>query len=94
MTCRFDMDSLEHIGHQLEQVLHDIQNLEQTMAVSVEHTAADAVSAAWQQARDYEKSRILSLIEAQRTALSRGCISDLVLQTLTRMITDDSTRQQ
>lgn len=94
MTCRFDMNSLEHIGNQLEKILHDIQAHERVMAEFVEDIAGDAVSAAWQQGRYYEKSRILSLIEAQRTALSRGCISDLVLQTLTRMITDGSTRQQ
>ena len=85
------MAALADLRHQLDQILADaaareveLDAREVVIAQALEHATADAVRAAWEQSRQYERTRVLRLIDAYSDA--RGAMEGL--DSLKQMVND------
>ena len=81
------MDALTQARQQLDALLADLEQREQSVAQAAEKlTASAAVQAAWQQGGMAERDRVAALIDLQLDQLSRGGINALVLTALRRQV--------
>ena len=81
------MDALTQARQQLDALLADLEQREQSVAQAAEElTASAAVQAAWQQGGMAERDRVAALIDHQLDQLSRGGVNALVLTALRRMV--------
>ena len=81
------MDTLTQARQQLDTLLADLEQREQSVAQAAEElTATTAVHAAWQQGGMAERDRVLLLIDYQLDQLSRGGVNAIVLTALRRMV--------
>ena len=81
------MDALTQARQQLDALLADLEQREQSVAQAAEElTATAAVQAAWQQGGMAERDRVAALIDHQLDQLSRGGVNALVLTALRRQV--------
>ena len=81
------MDALTQARQQLDALLADLEQREQSVAQAAEQlTATAAVQAAWQQGGMAERDRVAALIDLQLDQLSRGGVNALVLTALRRQV--------
>ena len=81
------MDALTQARQQLDALLADLEQREQSVAQAAEElTASAAVQAAWQQGGMAERDRVAALIDHQLDQLSRGGVNALVLTALRRQV--------
>ena len=81
------MDALTQARQQLDTLLADLEQREQSVAQAAELlTATAAVQAAWQQGGMAERDRVVMLIDLQLDQLSRGGVNALVLTALRRQV--------
>ena len=81
------MDTLTQARQQLDALLADLEQREQSVAQAAEElTASAAVQAAWQQGGMAERDRVAALIDHQLDQLSRGGVNALVLTALRRQV--------
>ena len=81
------MDALTQARQQLDALLADQEQREQSVAQAAELlTATAAVQAAWQQGGMAERDRVAALIDHQLDQLSRGGVNAIVLTALRRMV--------
>lgn len=81
------MDALTQARQQLDALLADLEQREQSVAQAAELlTATAAVQAAWQQGGMAERDRVVMLIDLQLDQLSRGGVNALVLTALRRQV--------
>ena len=79
------MDVLTQTRQQLDALLADLEQREQSVAQAAEElTATAAVQAAWQQGGMAQLDRVVALIDHQLDQLSRGGTNALVLTALRR----------
>ena len=81
------MDALTQARQQLDTLLADLEQREQSVAQAAEElTASAAVQAAWQQGGMAERDRVAALIDHQLDQLSRGGVNAIVLTALRRQV--------
>ena len=81
------MDALTQTRQQLDALLADLEQREQSVAQAAEElTATAAVQAAWQQGGMAERDRVVMLIDHQLDQLSRGGVNAIVLTALRRQV--------
>ena len=81
------MDALTQARQQLDALLADLEQREQSVAQAAEElTASAAVQAAWQQGGMAERDRVVMLIDHQLDQLSRGGVNAIVLTALRRQV--------
>ena len=81
------MDALTQARQQLDALLADLEQREQSVAQAAEElTASAAVQAAWQQGGMAERDRVAALIDHQLDQLSRGGVNAIVLTALRRQV--------
>ena len=81
------MDALTQARQQLDNLLADLEQREQSVAQAAELlTVSAAVQAAWQQGGMAERDRVAALIDHQLDQLSRGGTNALVLTALRRQV--------
>ena len=81
------MDALTQARQQLDALLADLEQREQSVAQAAEElTATAAVQAAWQQGGMAERDRVVMLIDHQLDQLSRGGVNAIVLIALRRQV--------
>ena len=81
------MDALTQARQQLDALLADLEQREQSVAQAAEQLSQEpAVAAAWQQGGIAERDRVVMLIDLQLDQLSRGGTNAVVLTTLRRMV--------
>ena len=81
------MDALTQARQQLDDLLADLEQREQSVAQAAELlTATAAVQAAWHQGGMAERDRVAALIDHQLDQLSRGGVNALVLTALRRQV--------
>ena len=81
------MDALTQARQQLDALLADLEQREQSVAQAAEElTASAAVQAAWQQGGMAERDRVAALIDHQLDQLKRGGTNALVLTALRRQV--------
>ena len=81
------MDALTQTRQQLDTLLADLEQREQSVAQAAEElTATAAVQAAWQQGGMAERDRVAALIDHQLDQLSRGGVNAIVLTALRRQV--------
>ena len=90
-TVRFGysvlMDALTQARQQLDTLLADLEQREQSVAQAAELLSQEpAIAAAWQQGGMAQLDRVVALIDHQLDQLSRGGINALVLTALRRMV--------
>ena len=83
------MDALTQARQQLDTLLADLEQREQSVAQAAELLSESAAAAAaWHQGGLRERDRVLLLIDHQLDQLKRGGINALVLTTLRRMVSE------
>ena len=83
------MDALTQARQQLDTLLADLEQREQSIAQAAELlTESAAAAAAWQQGGLWERDRVLLLIDHQLDQLKRGGTNAVVLSTLRRMVSE------
>ena len=81
------MDTLTQARQQLDTLLADLEQREQSVAQAAELLSQEpAIAAAWQQGGMDERDRVAALIDLQLDQLSRGGINALVLTALRRQV--------
>ena len=81
------MDALTQARQQLDTLLADLEQREQSVAQAAEElTASAAVQAAWQQGGMAQIDRVVALIDHQLDQLKRGGVNALVLTALRRQV--------
>jgi hypothetical protein len=81
------MDGLTQARQQLDTLLADLEQREQSVAQAAELlTESAAVRSAWQQGGMAERDRVVMLIDLQLDQLSRGGVNALVLTALRRQV--------
>ena len=90
-TVRFGysvlMDALTQARQQLDALLADLEQREQSVAQAAELLSQEpAIAAAWQQGGMAQLDRVVALIDHQLDQLSRGGINALVLTALRRQV--------
>ena len=81
------MDALTQARQQLDSLLADLEQREQSVAHAAEQlTESAAVQAAWQQGGMAERDRVAALIDHQLDQLSRGGVNAIVLTALRRQV--------
>ena len=80
------MDALTQARQQLDTLLADLEQREQSVAQAAELLSESAAAAAWHQGGLRERDRVLLLIDHQLDQLKRGGINAVVLTTLRRMV--------
>jgi hypothetical protein len=81
------MDALTQARQQLDTLLADLEQREQSVAQAAELlTESAAVQSAWRQGGMAERDRVLLLIDHQLDQLSRGGVNALVLTALRRQV--------
>lgn len=81
------MDTLTQARQQLDTLLADLEQREQSVAQAAEQLSQEpAIAAAWHQGGLRERDRVLLLIDHQLNQLKRGGINAVVLTTLRRML--------
>ena len=81
------MDTLPQARQQLDTLLADLEQREQSVAHAAEQLSQEpAIAAAWQQGGMAERERVAALIDLQLDQLSRGGINAVVLTALRRMV--------
>ena len=83
------MDTTTQIRQQLDQILADVEQREAAIAQALEDMTVDgAMRAAWSQARQVERDRVLFLIDQQINQLDRGGMNAILLGTLRGVVAD------
>jgi CheY-like chemotaxis protein len=90
-TVRFGysvlMDALTQARQQLDALLADLEQREQSVAQAAEQLSQEpAIAAAWQQGGMAERDRVVALIDHQLDQLSRGGVNAIVLTALRRQV--------
>lgn len=90
-TVRFGysvlMDALTQARQQLDNLLADLEQREQSVAQAAELLSQEpAIAAAWQQGGMAERDRVAALIDHQLDQLNRGGTNALVLIALRRQV--------
>lgn len=81
------MDALTQARQQLDALLADLEQREQSVAQAAELLSQEpAIAAAWQQGGLWERDRVLLLINHQLDQLSCGGTNALVLTALRRQV--------
>lgn len=81
------MDALTQVRQQLDAMLADLEQREQSVAQAAELlTESAAAAAAWRQGGLWERDRVLLLIDHQLDQLKRGGTNAVVLSALRRML--------
>ena len=81
------MDTLTQARQQLDALLADLEQREQSVAQAAELLSQEpAIAAAWQQGSMAERDRVAALIDHQLDQLSRGGVNALVLTALRRQV--------
>jgi hypothetical protein len=81
------MDALTQARQQLDALLADLEQREQSVAQAAELLSQEpAIAAAWQQGGMSERDRVVSLIDLQLDQLSRGGVNAIVLTALRRQV--------
>tara|TARA_R110002126_G_scaffold149323_3_gene295279 strand:- start:71 stop:331 length:261 start_codon:yes stop_codon:yes gene_type:complete len=81
------VDALTQARQQLDSLLADLEQREQSVAHAAEQlTESAAVQAAWQQGGMAERDRVAALIDHQLDQLSRGGVNAIVLTALRRQV--------
>ena len=83
------MDTLTQVRQQLDFLLADLDQREQSVAQAGELLSESApAAAAWHQGGLWDRDRVLLLIDHQLDQLKRGGINAVVLTTLRRMVSE------
>ena len=81
------MDTLTQARQQLDTLLADLEQREQSVAQAAELLSQEsAIAAAWQQGGMAERDRVAALIDHQLDQLFRGGTNALVLTALRRQV--------
>ena len=81
------MDALTQARQQLDDLLADLEQREQSVAQAAEQLSQEpAIAAAWHQGGMAERDRVAALIDHQLDQLSRGGINAVVLTALRRQV--------
>ena len=81
------MDALTQARQQLDALLADLEQREQSVAQAAELLSQEpAIAAAWQQGSMAERDRVAALIDHQLDQLSRGGVNAIVLTALRRQV--------
>jgi hypothetical protein len=86
------MDATTQLRQQLNQILEDVEQREQAIAKALEELTVDgAMRAAWSQAQQVERDRVLCLIDAQLDQLDKAGMNAIVLRTLRGVVAQTHT---
>ena len=81
------MDALTQARQQLDALLADLEQREQSVAQAAEQLSQEpAIAAAWQQGGMAQLDRVVALIDHQLDQLKRGGTNALVLTALRRQV--------
>jgi hypothetical protein len=81
------MDALTQARQQLDTLLADLEQREQSVAQAAELLSESAaIAAAWHQGGMAERDRVAALIDHQLDQLSRGGVNAIVLTALRRQV--------
>ena len=81
------MDALTQSRQQLDALLADLEQREQSVAQAAELLSQEpAIAAAWQQGGMAERDRVAALIDLQLDQLKRGGLNAIVLTALRRQV--------